>query len=481
LPTGVTAPTTDFFGNSRPDAAGTKIDIGAVEFRGASTPIGPSVSPASLAFGNASVGTVSAPQTLTLSNPGTGTLAFTLAFTGTFSRPAAAAGGTCASPLAAASTCTINVVFSPTAATAATGTLAITATPAVTGSPVSLTGTGVAPAGAVSVTPAALTFGNVTISDTSAAQTLTLVNTTAAAVTGIGVSASTGFSRPTGTAGGTCTATLNAPTAPATSVSCTINVVFTPTALGNATGTLTLTSTVAGLTIAGSPVALSGVGVIPALITPLDTFNRAAAPQLNATGFPWLQLGATTTAALQVFDTGPADPTTGVAYCNNTGTPVACPVGGTAYWNLPTTGFGAKQAASFQFVNATITGPATIPGYSLMLKGTSLTGAQSEANHVRVTYIPGTGVRVAYSTTAGLAYTVPAGGTLAAAFNAGDTMGALVDSAAKVWVWQTSGATTTLVGTVQLPNAAPWNAGGVIGIQLPPGGQVDNFAGGIVP
>jgi hypothetical protein len=62
-------------------------------------------------------------------------------------------------------------------------------------------------------------------------------------------------------------------------------------------------------------------------------------------------------------------------------------------------------------------------------------------------------------------------------------MGAMVDNTGKVWVWQTRGITNTLLGAAQLPTTtATWTTGtGIIGIQLPPGAQVDNFAGGLVP
>jgi hypothetical protein len=483
LPGGVTYPTTDFFGNTRPDNSTNIIDVGAVEYQGASTLVGPSVSPTSLAFGNVTDDTVSSPQFVTLSNPAATTLTFTIGFTGAFSRAAAPNAGTCVSPLAAASTCTIGVVFSPSSAQTPpynyTGSLTITATPAVTGSPVALTGTGVAVTGAVSVSPttttaAPLSFGAVTISDASAPQTVTLINTTGATVTGIAVSASSQYSR----SGGTCGTTLAGGGA-----SCTIIVVFTPTALGTITGTLTIATNVA---VTGSPVSLSGTGVVPALSV-LDTFNRANATALRAVGYPWYQVGATTTAALQVFDVSAGDTTTGVADCTGT----ACTIGGTAYWPLSPT--GNKLGASFQFENTSGTVNATTPGYSLLLKatGAGLTGAAASATSVvRVTYIPASGtVTIAYTANGGLSYTpaptTPA--TILATFAGGapgDLMGAMVDSTGKVWVWKISGVTTTLLGTAQLPTTTTtWTtaATGIIGMQLPVGGQVDNFAGGVVP
>jgi hypothetical protein len=142
-------PKTDFFGNPRPETGGdTHFDPGAVEFQGGGTTGAvASVTGGPLAFGNVLAGTTSAAQTLTLHNTGTANLTgITLGFSSTrYSRPAGAAGGTCTATLAFGATCTINVVFSPTAASTVNATLTITGNVGVTGSPVSLTGTGVAP------------------------------------------------------------------------------------------------------------------------------------------------------------------------------------------------------------------------------------------------------------------------------------------------------------------------------------------------
>ena len=131
------------------------VDIGAVEFVAPNFAIA-SVTPTSLSFGNVVQGTTSAAQTLTLSNSGgaaLNTIAINFGST-VFSRPAGAAGGTCGATLAAGTTCTINVVFSPTTTTtAASSTVAITASVSVTGSPVGLTGTGVPATIAATLTP----------------------------------------------------------------------------------------------------------------------------------------------------------------------------------------------------------------------------------------------------------------------------------------------------------------------------------------
>jgi hypothetical protein len=146
-------PVTDFFGNARPDSSNPNaIDVGAVEF-GSSPPLAAlSVTGGPLTFGNEGLGYPSVAKTLTLHNTGTAAgTGITLVLSSTvFSQ----SGGTCAATLAVGATCTINVVFTPTALGAVTGTLTISANVPVTGSPVGLSGTGMPPVIAATLTPA---------------------------------------------------------------------------------------------------------------------------------------------------------------------------------------------------------------------------------------------------------------------------------------------------------------------------------------
>jgi hypothetical protein len=161
-PTYAAAPSTDFFGNAR--KTDSHVDVGAVEVASAQVAVA-SVT-GTLAFGNVPVGTTSASRTLTLSNTGTaGLTGIALTFTGPYSR--AAAGGTCTPTLAAGATCTINVVFSPTALGSAPGSVAIAASVTVTGSPVAASGTGIAAVVSASLTPTSQVFANETRSATA--------------------------------------------------------------------------------------------------------------------------------------------------------------------------------------------------------------------------------------------------------------------------------------------------------------------------
>jgi mono/diheme cytochrome c family protein len=106
------------------------------------------VSPATLGFGSVNVGSSSGVQAVSVSNTGAGNLqlsAITLS-TGEFVR----SGGTCAAgtSLAAAASCSIGVIFSPSATGVRSATLSIAHNAAGSVSTVSLAGTGAAATGA---------------------------------------------------------------------------------------------------------------------------------------------------------------------------------------------------------------------------------------------------------------------------------------------------------------------------------------------
>ncbi len=138
---------------------------------------------------------------------------------------------TCGSTVTAGSSCTINVTFKPTTATALPetsafyGNLVIYSNDPASPQQLRISGTGTA----LSYAPKALTFPGQAVGSTSAAQIITLTNHGAKALTIAGI-----------TPAGDFAATNSCAAAIASNAKCTISVTFTPTKTGTRTGTLTL-------------------------------------------------------------------------------------------------------------------------------------------------------------------------------------------------------------------------------------------------
>ena len=206
------------------------------------------VAPSALSFGTVAINSTSAPQTVTVANSGTAAIALNpSAITGDFFL----AANSCGTSLAAGSSCTLTVNFTPTAEGMRTGTL--TVTDAIGSHLVSLSGNGTGQA-IVTLTPAALNFGSAAVGSTSSTLTVGVNNGgTIAAV--LATPTITGDFALTGS---TCGATLP-PLA-----SCSLSVVFKPTSSGVRTGVLSVADALGNHTAA-----LTGNGTTGALtITP---------------------------------------------------------------------------------------------------------------------------------------------------------------------------------------------------------------------
>jgi hypothetical protein len=222
------------------------------------------LSAASFTFAAQQVQTQSAAQTLTVTSSGNAPLTFTtLVTTGDFTETDNCAGQT----LAVNATCTVQIVFAPTATGTRTGQLTLYANIAGGQATVSLTGTGTAPA-AITLTPPALTFAATIVNQTTAAQIVTVANTGGNPATLQAPVISGDFS----ISNNTCGSTLPATTA------CAIAITFTPTAGGQRSGTLSITDS------AGTQTAqLSGTGQAPATDTLAPLALSFAQQQLNTT------------------------------------------------------------------------------------------------------------------------------------------------------------------------------------------------------
>jgi hypothetical protein len=261
--------------------------------QGGSGTTGPTVTvtPPSLTFGSQTVGTTSATQSVTVSNTGTATVTFAgFTVSGTnavdFGVPLPTSGTMCspAGTLAGGASCTINVLFTPSAIGSRAATLNIADN--ATGSPqlVNLTGTGAGGSGTISISPASLTFASQNVGTTSAPQTVTVSNIGGVTVTFTGIVTSGDF------AGATL---AQCPSIPVEAEPCTFSITFTPKATGTRTGTITFTDNATGspqiLTLIGTGTSgTATVTVAPSSLTfaaqPLNTTSGAESVTVSNTG-----------------------------------------------------------------------------------------------------------------------------------------------------------------------------------------------------
>jgi hypothetical protein len=236
----------------------------------ASTAAQPTISlnPSALTYGTQPVGTASAPQTVTVTNTGTAPLTVSLiSTTGDFSET-----DTCTtSSVSVGATCGIQVSFLPSATGNRSGVLTVYGNVAGGQSTATLSGLGGTPA-AIVLNPLSLMFASTTINATSAAQNITISNTSGSLVA---LQTPNVVGADFKITANTCGASL------APSTGCTVSIAFTPTASGSRSGTFTVTDDAGTQTTL-----LSGIGTLPATdaLSPLAlTF---AAQQLSTASAP---------------------------------------------------------------------------------------------------------------------------------------------------------------------------------------------------
>ena len=219
------------------------------------------LSPNALTFADQVVGSASASQTVTLSSTGTVPINLSgIQATGDFSQT-----NNCGASVAAGSSCTITVTFTPAAHGTRSGVLNVlgdftSAAPSAT-----LSGNGTTPAAAWA--PASLTYANQLVGSSSSAQVVTLTNSGDGPLTISGITATGDF-----TQSNSCGSIL------AVGAHCIINVSFSPSATGSRSGSLSLSS---NSSIAVSPITLAGTGIAPSAV--LSPASLSFANQLVST------------------------------------------------------------------------------------------------------------------------------------------------------------------------------------------------------
>jgi hypothetical protein len=195
------------------------------------------LSPASLSFGSLTVGQASSALTLTISSVGGQALSLnTITITGTNPGDFSITGDTCHAPVALSpnSSCSELITFTPSATGARSAALTITDNASPSTQSASLSGTGLAPAPAVTLIPGSLAFGNVAMGS-SAQQSISVQNSGTAALHISNIALGGANASDYSSSSASCTSAI------AVGSSCTATVTFTPAAAGLRSATLTLT------------------------------------------------------------------------------------------------------------------------------------------------------------------------------------------------------------------------------------------------
>lgn len=203
------------------------------------------LNPQKIDFGKEGMNATSPPQTITLIDAGSAPLSIsTITTTGDFAQTNTCGG----SVQAGGGQCAISVTFTPTAASAETGTVVITDNAAGSPHQVSLSGTGITPAPTPVFSTSALTFSRQLVGTTSAPQAVTLTNTGSAALNVTKLTASGAF-----------TQTNNCPATLAPSANCLISITFSPTGTVSSTSNSSSLTITDGLTGTQPSVTLTGI------------------------------------------------------------------------------------------------------------------------------------------------------------------------------------------------------------------------------
>jgi hypothetical protein len=332
------------------NAPGSPLSI-ALTGSGTATQPQLTINPASVAFGNVSVGS-SGTQTVTLTNAGTGTLTVTSASaSGTgFSM----SGASMPMTISAGNSASFSAIFTPTVAGAATGSISIVSN--APGSPASIALSGTGMQGQLGANPSTVNFGSVAVGS-NGTQSITLTNSGTASIT-ISSAAASGASM--------SISGLSTPLTLGAGLSTTFSAQFAPTTAGSASGSISIVSNAPN---SPTTISLTGTGTQPQLAaTPNSAaFGNVTTGTNNSQSVNLTNGGTATVTVSSVTVSGAGFSTTGIT------APVTIAAGKSATFNAV---FAPSAAGS---VTGTITLVSNAPNSPLTI---SLSGTGVAATRV---------------------------------------------------------------------------------------------------
>ena len=282
------------------------------------------VAPGTIAFnfGNVVAGQTSSARSVLVSNTGNEAASLSVSISAGFEEVASGSVDCSASiPVGPGASCALSITFVPTAAGPASGTVQLSglsaSMAAITVPVASLSGNGISGSAPKAVlSPSSLTFGNVSLGSSGAAQAVVLANTGTAPLLLSNVWLQGANAQDFLIVQTTCTSTL------AVNATCSVSVAFTPTASGTRTALLAFSDSAIGPQTA----ALSGTGIQPApavwLTSTSTSFGAQARGTTTSPVAVYLQNVGSAPLALSSITIGGVSPSD-FLQVNNCGTSVA--------------------------------------------------------------------------------------------------------------------------------------------------------------
>ncbi len=364
---------------------------------------GVAIVPDPVTFGDQEIGTSSPAQNIKVTNAGSAALDLTgVAATGDF-----AVTNGCPATIAGGASCSVSLTFKPTATGARTGTLSLSDNAGGGRQTVPLSGTGTS--GAVNLSAASLSFGQVAVGTSSAAQSVSLTNTGATPLLISGIQAAGDYSQ-----------TNNCGASVATGASCAIKIVFTPSAAGASAGQIVITDSAP---TSPQSVTLAGTGTEPAAgLTPpsLDFGNQEVG---GTSAAQTVTLANSGNGALEISSISASSP---FAQTNNCGASLAAGAGCTISVTFAPTASGAASGKLTVNDNAAGSPQSVALAGSGIAPAVELSPASLSFGTVNDgTTSPAQGVTLTNTGTAALAITsVAATGDYSAASGCGESLAA---------------------------------------------------------
>ena len=310
------------------------------------------VNPSSEAFGSVNVGATKS-QVVTITNNDSSSVSISQVSVN--SSAFSITGISTPVSLGASQSTTFTVTFAPTSSGSASGAVTVASNGANPTLTMSVSGTGVAPAGALSANPTSLSLGSVVDGSTkSLSETITNTGGSSVTVSQVGITG-TGFS----------VSGITAPVTLTGGQSATFTVKFAPTVAGAVSGNLTVTSTATNPTLT---IPVSGTGVAPGALSSNPT----------SLGFGNVNDGSTGTLSETITNTGGSSVTVSQVGITGTGfsiSGIAAPVTLTGGQSATFTVKFAPTVAGVVSGNLTVTSTATNPTLTIPVSGTGVATA----------------------------------------------------------------------------------------------------------